>query len=142
MKRASYGSLSKLTKHQRRDHINAQQRALYADDPVRYRKYAVVWRKRHPNRSRYMERNHNCKQAHGIDLKQKKKLLHDPGGVCGICGTPNVGPKGWQIDHNHQLPKGHAKFIRGILCGKCNRGGGQFNDDPLFLQKAAEWFRR
>ena len=88
-----------------------------------------------------MRINH-YKRVHGVTPEQVTELLAAQGGKCGICGSadPRSQMHGWQLDHNHQYKPGDPKYIRGILCANCNRGGGQFNDDPILLRKAADWF--
>lgn len=50
--------------------------------------------------------------------------------VCQICGTE----KDLCIDHNHIFG-----FVRGILCGHCNRGLGNFKEDIDLLKKAMRY---
>lgn len=49
---------------------------------------------------------------------------------CQICGND----KHLHADHNHV-----TNVFRGILCHKCNRAMGFFNDDPERLRKAADY---
>ena len=63
-------------------------------------------------------------------------------GKCGICGCDMEMPRNQRgqslctvaVDHNHATGQ-----IRGLLCNKCNKGLGMFNDDIEHLQKAIKW---
>lgn len=48
--------------------------------------------------------------------------------VCVICGSD----KELVVDHDHK-----TGVIRGVLCGKCNRGIGLLDDSPERLRRAA-----
>lgn len=50
---------------------------------------------------------------------------------CMIC---NENRKPFHVDHCHITNK-----YRGILCHKCNRAIGFFNDNPITLRKAADY---
>lgn len=72
------------------------------------------------------------------------RLLDEQGGVCAICHQPEryidsrTGhARNLSVDHDHAT--GH---VRGLLCGRCNRGLGQFNDDLASLTRAAEYLRK
>lgn len=67
---------------------------------------------------------------YGLSLENYETMLKVQNGVCAICGKTN-GKKPLVVDHSHRLNK-----IRGLLCDKCNRAIGTFNDDPHILQKA------
>lgn len=67
--------------------------------------------------------------------------------ACQICERPfaAAGDARPCIDHDHACcssPKTCGKCIRGVLCRACNKGLGQFRDDPAFLRKAAEYLER
>jgi len=81
------------------------------------------------------------KRKYGIDEVQFNKLLSEQGGVCLICqkGETNHDFRTGElikmsIDHDHVTGKN-----RGLLCGKCNRAIGLFEDNPILLRKAAEY---
>lgn len=95
-----------------------------------YQRYAWAWR-------------------YGMTPEKFAELLAVQGGRCAICGTGD--PKGgnrtsaWTIDHDHACcpgTKSCGKCIRGLLCGPCNRGIGQFGDDPAVVEAAAAYLRR
>lgn len=59
-------------------------------------------------------------------LKEIKSEIKE----CVICG--DSGPL--VVDHDHVTGK-----VRGLLCNRCNRGLGQFRDDPILLEFAAQY---
>ena len=70
-----------------------------------------------------------------------ENLLEIQLGKCGICNaacTCILGKKGYKggfhIDHDEQ-----TKYIRGLLCDRCNRGLGYFRHNPIHLQAAIRY---
>ena len=57
------------------------------------------------------------------------------GKACGICGE--LDPDRTVLDHKHGTDE-----PRGVLCFKHNTGLGMFDDDPVLLEKAAEYLRK
>lgn len=74
---------------------------------------------------------------YGIDLRDKEKLLIDQKNQCAICKTPLFSNKEAHVDHLHG-----TKFVRGILCHRCNTGIGLFKDNPETLQAAILYLRK
>lgn len=77
-------------------------------------------------------------RRYGIDHEQYKNLFAAQNGVCAICFRPETEIdkrtneiKSLHIDHNHD-----TKEIRGLLCGKCNKGIGHFEDVAASLKSA------
>jgi hypothetical protein len=68
---------------------------------------------------------------YGLTSERYNSLLDSQNGVCAICGVPPEIGKYLHIDHSH-----YTNAIRGLLCGKCNRGIGLFDDDSSKLTKA------
>jgi len=72
-------------------------------------------------------------RRYGLTFEQYKVLMLEQSGHCAICGSSNDSIR-LRVDHNHNTGE-----IRGLLCSRCNRGIGQFQDDPEFLRKAADY---
>jgi hypothetical protein len=73
-------------------------------------------------------------KKYNITKEEYVELFNKQNGRCNICGTHQSELKiALAIDHDHVTKK-----IRGLLCMKCNRGIGFFNDNTNFLLKAIE----
>lgn len=59
--------------------------------------------------------------------------------ICLICGKPEMNNKNKVlcVDHNHKNNK-----IRGLLCGLCNTGMGNFLDDKQLLNNAIKYLEK
>lgn len=93
--------------------------------------YMKEWRKRHPAKAK----EHVLKKQYGIGLDEYHDLLHRQDGVCAICGKGDD-HFSLAVDHCHS-----TKRVRGLLCSKCNRGVGLFEDEPERLERAAAYLR-
>ena len=73
------------------------------------------------------------KYKYGISSNEVDGLLKRQQGKCAICktGSPT------HLDHDHRFNK-----VRGLLCGPCNKGLGNFRDDPRYLLSAARYLRK
>jgi len=73
----------------------------------------------------------------GWTLEQYYELLNKQHSLCAICKV-DIKPIGFNthLDHCHVSGK-----VRGILCGSCNRGLGQFKDNPITLAAAIVYLR-
>ena len=101
----------------------------YEANKEAYISRASEWRKNHPTQSA----NSVLKQRYGITLEEWNTMLIETNGLCGICLNPMRNP---QLDHCHQTGK-----VRGLLCPSCNRGIGQFSDNPEILESAIRYLR-
>lgn len=83
-------------------------------------------------------------EHYGIDEDEYNRMLKTQGGVCKICGHPKK-TRNLAVDHKHQLNfkkmknSEKRKYLRGILCWKCNKGLELFNDNPQHLQNASQY---
>lgn len=98
-----------------------------------------VYLKKNPN---YAVEKH-LRQRFKLSIEGRQALLAKQNGKCKICGTDNPGTRGWQIDHSHSCCPGRkktcGKCIRGILCVPCNKGLGDFKDNPETLKRAIQY---
>ena len=72
--------------------------------------------------------------------EQYKALLGHQDNRCAICKRAFVNAaKRFRpcVDHCHATGE-----VRGILCGSCNLGIGQFFDSPILLKKAASYLKK
>ena len=63
----------------------------------------------------------------------RAELVAAQDGKCGLCGERRP----LAVDHCHA-----TRTIRGMLCGRCNRGIGLLDDDPGLLQRAIDYLVR
>lgn len=105
--------------------------------------YNRQWRKLNPGydkRHRDYEKIREAawRRRYGISREDYERLLKEQDGVCAICSTDTVGRghEYFHVDHNHETGE-----VRGLLCDKCNRGLGYFNDNALTLAKASSYLR-
>lgn len=97
--------------------------------------YRKAWRQ--ANEDKQKAQNHRDRlKKYGLTSEDYERLLEEQGGRCPIChvteGTDGYGE--WSIDHDHD-----TGFVRGLLCGHCNRALGLFRDDPESLRRAASY---
>lgn len=85
-----------------------------------------------PNRVSNHRHNH-LMNRYKISEADYSAMYDKQEGRCAICRTelPLL-----HVDHVHV-----TGVVRGLLCGKCNRGIGMFNDDPETLVAAARYLQ-
>ena len=85
-----------------------------------------------------IERRSKLKQQYGITPEKYDEMIASQGGGCAICGATEPGgrTKHFPVDHCHT-----TGAVRGLLCTKCNRGLGLFNDDAERMIRAANYLR-
>ena len=100
-------------------------------------------RQRNRNRTKDQIKNEFLKSVYKITLNDFDEMVENQKGVCAICGNPEIaksryaGIKRLSVDHNHKTGK-----VRGLLCGTCNHGLGNFKDDIDLLKKAINYLRQ
>lgn len=109
---------------------NAERRLAYQRaNRERLTEYNREWNKKNPEKRAAHER----KKKYGLTPTQYQSMLEAQDGKCAICG--GEGPL--EVDHCHA-----SNQIRELLCGPCNRGIGQFQDNLAALEKAVIYLKR
>jgi hypothetical protein len=101
-------------------------------------------KKRDPTIYRRVEWPSKLKRMYGITVDDYYEMLALQGGGCAICNTkvPSrrarkyVKVEMFFVDHCHSTGK-----VRGLLCSRCNRGLGYFDDNPNRLEMAAVYLK-
>ena len=89
------------------------------------------WRKENPDKAREQYRRAAIKHQYGLTVAEYESIVAQS---CAICGTQ----EGQRcLDHDHS-----ASAIRDALCAHCNRGLGDFQDDPGRLRTAADYLEK
>ena len=123
-----WGSYPSQTKQKRREW--AQQ--YYATE--RGKQYL----KKYYEENRLRMKNRNLLKAYGITLKEKNEMMLAQDNKCSICRVRFTDCKSCNtaahVDHCHTTGK-----VRSILCCKCNKGLGIFNDSVSEFLSAARY---
>ena len=90
-----------------------------------------------PSYTPEIQRRADLKRRYAITPEELTHLEEAVNKACQICGRDDFsGLPGnrLHIDHDHE-----DTLIRGLLCAKCNRALGLFQDDPTLLQAAGHY---
>lgn len=86
---------------------------------------------------RKRQRNTRFLKKYKITLSEYEDLSKNQSGLCAICKKICISGRRLSVDHNHETSK-----VRGLLCMKCNRGLGLFNDNILLLESAINYLKQ
>ncbi len=95
------------------------------------------WTARNPAKVKANHWRHHLMKAYGLTVEQYDAMLLQTGGVCPCCNgkidsrSPLTKP---HVDHDHETGD-----VRGIICGSCNMGLGNFKDSSERLRLAATY---
>ena len=100
--------------------------------------YNKIRRARNPEHVYGIERRSKFKTQYGITPEEYDIMLEKQGGGCAICGVnkPSDRTTHFAVDHCHT-----TGTVRGLLCTKCNRGLGLFNDDTIRIEQAVKYLK-
>lgn len=112
---------------------DSEGRKLCNDCRLRPQKYSSVCEEcgLERMRTRYMQRYRF--QKYGVDKEWFEKHFT---GHCEICAAP-ITERTAHIDHDHATNQ-----VRGILCGLCNKGLGQFKDSLERMRAAVSYLEK
>ena len=133
--------ISLFNKSNRRDGLqtyckkchNEMQRVRYAKDPMAKVKRQIRAGRR-KEKDPLVQKRAELKRLYGITIEQYVEIFSKQNGVCAICLEECKTRKSLSVDHNHLTGK-----IRGLLCNRCNRAIGMFNDDTAILERAKKY---
>lgn len=105
-----------------------------SDISERCKKCTRIYSSEYYKSNRESIRNKTYQRHYGITVADYEQMRKQQGGRCAICLT--LGDK-LHVDHCHKSTK-----VRGLLCGRCNKGLGLFKDEPERLQRAMHYLLR
>lgn len=97
-----------------------------------------VWIRNNPDKVAGARRRHNLKKKFTLTVKEWDKMFEEQKGRCALCRKKNPSSDGRRlaVDHDHK-----RKVVRGLLCGNCNKGLGNFKEDPELLIAAIDYLQ-
>jgi hypothetical protein len=115
---------------------NEMQRVKYSKDPMAKVKRQIRAGRR-KEKDPLVQRRAELKRLYGITLEEYAEIFSKQNGVCAICLEECKTRKSLSVDHNHLTGK-----VRGLLCNRCNRAIGMFNDDVDILERAKKYITK
>jgi hypothetical protein len=104
-------------------------------NPERYLETQRAYKAANRQRLQKQHRDRHLKKSYGIVSEEFDLLVMAQMNLCAICFRYFGGSL--HVDHDHRSGK-----IRGLLCGKCNKAIGLFDDKPQLADSAAKYLRR
>lgn len=112
-----------------------RQKKWRAKNPHKAAEYSRKYRKKNVESNKRSRRKAWLRDKYGLTPEQVNEQRRDQLDRCKICDAEfKPGRNGMHIDHSHETGR-----FRGLLCGKCNVGLGQFRDSPQLLRQAAKY---
>jgi hypothetical protein len=119
--------------------LNAFDKKRWADDSERRAKH-----KKHRQENPEKNSQNVRRSLYGISPEEYEAKVRKQGNRCAICRREEQiickktgRPYSLSVDHDHKTLKN-----RDLLCQRCNRALGLFQDSPTILEVAAEYLKR
>lgn len=106
--------------------LNAKNLAWYNSNKEQARKSGSDWDKE----NKHKRAEYKLKHRYGIDMATYDLMVTAQKGKCAICDREAK----LFVDHCHSSGQ-----VRGLLCNNCNIGIGSFEDNTIYLSKAADY---
>jgi len=117
--------------------LKEKKKQYYIDNYDNRKIYSKEYYKKNKKKINEQFRKYKILQ-YGLSIDEHTALLNNQNMCCAICGiNENELKTSLHIDHDHKTSK-----IRGLLCMKCNRAIGYFNDDINLLKNAIEYLNK
>ena len=110
--------------------VEAYQAGYRAEHREKNKEYATAYYADHRSEARayWLKRNYD------LSIEDWDRMILEQAGECAICEVPMERP---DVDHIHG-----TKIVRGLLCQRCNRAIGSFDDSPDKLRRATAYVER
>lgn len=105
----------------------------YLKNRNKYLEWNKQWAETHKDQHKKSSRKCNLKRDYDLTVAQYDFMLKSQDGKCAICGAAVK----LCVDHDH-----NDKFVRGILCRRCNSGLGFFRDSTTYLAEAIRYLEK
>jgi hypothetical protein len=124
----------------------AYQKQWRLNNPGACGRHSAVYRAKYPGRCKaskqkwfgknlfYFKTKHLWTKFR-LTLDEWFQIWYAQGIACAACGDIFEDLTAAHVDHDHTKQKGDQGFVRGLLCGKCNRALGQANDSAKRLRQ-------
>lgn len=108
-----------------RERLEAKRR-----DPEKWkRQSAEEYQRNERNR-----RDRDLRRKYGITIEDYDRMLAEQNGLCAVCRVVDHGRgPGTRLNVDHCHTSG---AVRGLLCAACNKGLGNFRDEPAIMTRA------
>ena len=111
------------------------------ENPEYYQRVLAQRRRIHHNKEnvKVNRKKEFIRRKYKLEYETYLKMIENQNNLCYICNSPPKDPilSPLHIDHCHTTGK-----IRGLLCGKCNKGIGMFNDNINLFEKVIEYLKK
>lgn len=139
----------------------ARAKLAYAKDPEKHRGNTRRYREKNRDNPIYLEarrattrkwhranprkvKDGQLRAKYGITIDQYEAMFAAQGGACAICGETSLGldAHGKRMTHFPVDHDSETGIVRGLLCGRCNVGIGQFRHRSHLLRSAIRYLSR